>query len=225
MIRHPDEQQLTTLLKDVISSSHHIAEWTFFGAFTRRSYLFQFPNTTKILKCRRVIGFDFTCLANSCVETIEIDGSEVVAKNFRLSNLKKLEIHGDIRDPSDMKKLFLPKVEVLSMCRVSNLTKFEPFVLPTLKTLMLDPTGTLNDSHMKWILKMLSKCFSLLYLLMDHRYSKSLDQSLRISKSCLIDLLKVKPSLNIKIIYEWQTILISAKTFDVAIGKIKHFLE
>ena len=114
MIRHPDEQQLTTLLKDVISSSHHITKWTFFGAFTRRSYIFQFPNTTKILKCRRVIGFDFTFLANSCVEIIEIDGSEVVAKNFRLSNLKKLEIHGDIRDPGDMKKLFLPKGEVLS---------------------------------------------------------------------------------------------------------------
>ena len=43
---------------------------------------------------------------------------------------------------------------------------------------------------------------------MDHRHSKSLDQSLQVSKSCLTDLLKVRPSLNIKIIYKWQTILI-----------------
>ena len=224
LTRHPDEEQLTKLLKDVISSSHHITEWTFFGAFTRKWYIFQFPNTIKTLKCRRAIDFDFTCLANSFVEAIEIDGSAVVAKNFRLPNLKKLEIHGDIHDPGDMKKLFLPNVEVLRMCRVSNLTKFEPFLLPTLKTLMLDPTETLNDSHLKWILKMLSKCFSLRRLVIDRRHSKSLDLSLRVSKSCLIDLLKVKPFLNIKIMYKWQTILISTKNFDVAVGKIKHLL-
>ena len=221
--RHPDEQHLIKSLKQVISGSHHITEWTFFGVFMRKGHIFQFPNTIKVLKCRSVAGFDFTCLANSSVEAIEIDGSAVVAKNFRLPNLKKLEIHGDIHDLGNFKKLFLPSLEVLNIFCAKNLTIFEPLLLPTLKTLMLDPTETLNDVHLKWMLKMLSKCFSLLCLVIDRCHFKSLDQSLRVSRSCLIDLLKIKPSLNIKIVYKWQSILISAKNFDVAVRKINAY--
>ena len=220
--RHPDEQQLIKSLKEIISGSHHITEWTFFGVYMRKGNVFQFPNTIKMLKCTRGFGFDFTCLANSFVEEIVIDGSAVVAKIFRSPNLKKLEIHGDIHNLRNI-RLFLPSVEVLNICRVSNLTRFEPLLLPTLKTLMLDPTEILNDVHLKWMLKMMSKCISLVCLVIDRRHYKSLDQSLRVSKSSLIDLLKVKPSLNIKIVYKWQSNLISAKNFDVAVRKINAY--
>ena len=106
---------------------------------------------------------------------------------------------------------------------MSNLTRFEPLLLPTLKTLILDPTEILNDVHLKWMLKMMNKCISLVCLVIDRRHYNSPDQSLRVSKSSLIDLLKVKPSLNIKIVYKWQSNLISAKNFDVAVRKINAY--
>ena len=221
--RHPDKQQLIKSLKEVISSSHHITEWTFLGVCIKE-HIFQFPSSIKILKRRLVRGFDFSFALSNSLEEIGIDGSAVKAKNFKLPNLKVLEIYGDLYDPGDMKNLFLPNLERLNMCRVSELTKFEPLLLPTLKTLMLDPTLTLNDKHMKWILKMLSKCVSLLCLVIDRCHSTSLDQSLRVSKSCLIDLLTAKPSLNVRIVDKWQTILITAKNFDVAVKAIRHLL-
>ena len=139
--------------------------------------------------------------------------------------LKVLEIYGDLYDPGDMKNLFLPNLEMLHIYRVSDLPKFEPLLLPTLKTLTVDPTETLNDTHMKWLLKtLLSKCDSLLCLVIDRCHSSALDQSLRVSESCLIDLMTAKPPLNIKIVDKWQTVLISAKNFDVAVKKIKHLL-
>ena len=222
--RHPDEQKLIKSLKEVTSSSHHITEWIFFGVFIEE-HIFQFPSSIKILKRRLVRGFDFSFALSNSLEEIGIDGSILKAKNFKLPYLKVLEIYGDLYDPGDMKNLFLPNLEMLHIYRVSDLPKFEPLLLPTLKTLTVDPTETLNDTHMKWLLKtLLSKCDSLLCLVIDRCHSSALDQSLRVSESCLIDLMTAKPSLNIKIVDKWQTVLISAKNFDVAFKKIKHLL-
>ena len=173
--RHPDEQKLIKSLKEVTSSSHHITEWIFFGVFMEE-HIFWFPSSIKVLKCRLVRSFDFSFVLSSSLEEIGIDGSVVKAKIFELPNLKVLEIYGDLYDPGDMKNLFLPYLELLHMYRASDLTKFEPLLLPTLKTLTLDPTETLNDTQLKWLLKtLLSKCDSLLCLVIDQCYSSALD--------------------------------------------------
>ena len=222
--RHPDEQKLIKSLKEVTSSSHHITEWIFFGIFIEEP-IFQFPSSIKILKHRLVRGFDFSFALGNSLEEVGIDGSVIKAKNFKLPNLKVLDIYGDLYDPGDMKNIFLPNLETLHMYHVSDLPKFEPLLLPTLKTLTLYPAEILNDTHLKWLLKaLLSKCDSLLCLVIDWCHSSALGQSLRVSESSMIDLLTAKPSLSIKIVDKWQTILISAKNFDFAVKKIKHLL-
>ena len=107
---------------------------------------------------------------------------------------------------------------------MTDLFKFEPLLLPTLKGLSLGPIEVLDKNHFAWILTILTKCVALSTLVIDRKFYESEDQSLAISESGLKDLLVMFPSLEIKFVGKFQNISISLKNFKKEIRKFRHVL-
>lgn len=139
------------------------------------------------------------------IEQLRIDFCAFDAKYFEIPSLKMLEIFGDkydhdkygvgkgLVDPIDVEGLYLPKLEDLCICCVSDLFQFEPLILPSLKRLTLGPKKTLKESHFAWMSKMLRKCAAICALVFDQKFDKSDNQLLAISESVLKNLLETSP--------------------------------
>ena len=229
------EKQVAESLAEVISSSHNIKEWSFSKVYWQGN-LFQFPNNINILTWKVPVLLNPVCLLDTNVEQLRIDFCAFDAKNFKIPSLKMLEIYGDkydhdkygggedLVDPIDVEGLYLPELEDLCVCCVSDLFQFEPLLLPTLKRLSLGPKKTLKESHFAWISRMLRKCVAICTLVIDQQFYKSDNQLLAISESGLKNLLETSPSLEIRFVGKFQNITISLKNFDKQIEKIRHLL-
>ena len=227
-----DEKQVVESLMKIISCSHNIKEWSFSEVYWKGN-LFQFPSNISALTWKVPIWFNSACIFNTHIEHLRIDGCAFDATNMKLPSLKMLEINGDIHNhgnvdkmmnPIDTEGLYLPKLEDLCVCYVTDLFKFEPLLLPTLKRLSLGPMEVLNKNHFAWILTILTKCVALSTLVIDRKFCESEDQSLAISESGLKDLLVMFPSLEIKFVGKFQNISISLKNFKKEIRKFRHVL-
>ena len=230
-----DEEQIIESLTKVISSSHNIKEWSYSKVYWQGN-LFRFPSSISILTWKVPILFNPVCLLDTHIEQLRIDFCAFDAKHFTIPSLKMLEIYGDkydhdkygggedLVDPIDMEGLYLPKLEDLCVCCVTDLFQFEPLLLPTLKRLTLGPKETLKEIHFAWISRMLRKCAAICTLVIDRKFYESDNQLLAISESGLKNLLDKSPSLEIKFVGKFQNITISLKNFDKQIEKIRHLL-
>ena len=230
--KHPDEKQLLESLKKVIKSSNHIQEWTFSHVLVNDD-IFLFPNDIKFLVWSGPKYLHFTNSIDSSLEKLVIhsfqsDFSKI--ENFKLKNLKflELEIYEDSSYADNVINVLLPKLQLLSLRFKRNLYLFEPFFLPTLKTLILSISAALNDGILK---RMLEKCVSLEFLIIHDTGFQLHRESLGISESCLKHLLNMTPCLKIKLVdvlenrnLKFESITISTENVDKAILKMKHLL-
>lgn len=230
--KHPDEKQLLESLKKIIKSSSHIQEWTFSHVLVNDD-IFLFPNNIKFLVWSGPKYLNFTDSVDSSLEKLVIhsfqsDFSKV--ENFNLKSLKflELEIYEDSSHTDNVINVLLPKLELLSLRFKRNLYLFEPFFLPTLKTLILSTSATLNDGILKM---MLETCTSLEFLIIHDTGFHLYRESLGISEPCLKHLLNMTPCLKIKFVdvlknknLGFESITISTENFDKAVRKMKHLL-
>ena len=193
--RHVDDELLTAELKEVIRGAHHIKEWTLRNIYSDKDYNFEPPITATSFNCKEARCFNMMNYTYSKLEKFVYVGTYFNQADFRFPNLRILDITCDyIENVVERLAVISSELQVLCLSHTKSLETLGTFFLCNLKTLILDTISGINDDILLWIL---SKCSSLIHLIIKNDGSFRCGKDFKVSNRCVRDILLSFPNLKV----------------------------